>query len=103
VAVYRLERLSRKVRDIYSFIDLAREKGVEFIRITENFDTTTAMGRAMPGIAAVSAQLTREMIAGNVKDGITRRAEPGKWNGNKRNPPLATSIPRRPAPSSPTQ
>lgn len=45
------------------------------------------MGRAMLGVAAVFAQLTREMIAENVKDGIARRAESGRCNGNKKNPP----------------
>lgn len=38
------------------------------------------MGRAVLGVAAVFAQLTREMIAENVKDGLMRRAESGKWN-----------------------
>ena len=39
VVVYRLDRLSRTVRDIYSFTHLAREKGIEFVSITESFDT----------------------------------------------------------------
>lgn len=87
VIVYRLDRLSRNVKDIYDFIDLVREKRVEFVSITENFDTTNAMGRAMLGVAAVFAQLTREIIGENVRDGVARRAEAGKWNGNKGNPP----------------
>lgn len=87
VLVYRLDRLSRNVRDIYDVIDLMREHDVAFVSISEGFDTTTAMGRAMLGVAAVFAQLTREMIAENVKDGLLRRAESGKWNGPKWNPP----------------
>jgi site-specific DNA recombinase len=88
VVVYRLDRLSRNVRDIYDFIDLVRDRGVEFVSLTEGFDTTTAMGRAMLGVAAVFAQLAREMIAENVRDGLARRAESGRWNGPKWNPPL---------------
>lgn len=91
VLVYRLDRLSRNVRDIYDMLDLMREHDVAFVSITEGFDTTTAMGRAMLGVAAVFAQLTREMIAENVKDGLMRRAESGKWNGPKWNPPYGYS------------
>jgi len=87
VVVYRLDRLCRNVRDIYDFLDLIKEREVAFCSISEGFDTTTAMGRAMLGVAAVFAQLTREMIAENVKDGLMRRAESGKWNGPKWNPP----------------
>jgi site-specific DNA recombinase len=82
VLVYRLDRLSRNVRDIYNFLDLIRTHNVAFVSITERFDTTTAMGRAMLGVAAVFAQLTREMIAENTKDGLLRRAEAGFYRGN---------------------
>jgi DNA invertase Pin-like site-specific DNA recombinase len=51
-------------------------------------DTTTAMGRAMLGVAVASAPLAGEMIAENVCDGLARRAGAGKWNGPKWNPPL---------------
>jgi site-specific DNA recombinase len=82
VVVYRLDRLSRNVKDIYEFLDLIRTSGVAFVSVTEGFDTTTAMGRAMLGVAAVFAQLTREMIAENTRDGLMRRAEAGYFNGN---------------------
>lgn len=82
VTVYRLDRLSRNVRDIYQFLETIKESGVGFVSVTEGFDTTTAMGRAMLGVAAVFAQLTREMIAENTKDGLMRRAEAGFYRGN---------------------
>jgi site-specific DNA recombinase len=82
VIVYRLDRLSRNVRDIYDFLDRINDSGVAFVSVTEGFDTTTAMGRAMLGVAAVFAQLTREMISENTKDGLLRRAEAGNFNGN---------------------
>jgi len=86
VVVYRLDRLSRNVRDIYDFLDMIREAGIGFVSLTEGFDTTTAMGRAMLGVAAVFAQLTREMIAENVKDGLLRRAQAGFYNGSTKGP-----------------
>jgi site-specific DNA recombinase len=85
VLVYRLDRLSRNVRDIYDLLDLLQQHGVAFVSVTEGFDTTTAMGRAMLGVAAVFAQLTRDMIAENTRDGLLRRAEAGLYNGNKNN------------------
>jgi len=86
VLVYRLDRLSRNVRDVYDFLDLIKEHGVAFVSMQEGFDTTTAMGRAMLGMAAVFAQLTREMIAENVRDGLMRRAQAGLYNGNQCGP-----------------
>jgi site-specific DNA recombinase len=85
VVVYRLDRLSRNVRDIYGFLDLIRETGVAFVSVTEGFDTSTAMGRAMLGVAAVFAQLTREMIAENTRDGMLRKGLDGYFIGNKTN------------------
>lgn len=86
VMVYRLDRLSRNVKDIYDFLDLIRQHNVAFVSLSEGFDTTTAMGRAMLGVAAVFAQLTREMIAENVKDGLMRRAQAGFYSGNQHGP-----------------
>ena len=86
VVVYRLDRLSRNVKDIYDFLDMIQDAGIAFISLSEGFDTTTAMGRAMLGVAAVFAQLTRELIGENVKDGLMRRAQAGLYNGNKYGP-----------------
>ena len=86
VIVYKLDRLSRNVKDIYEFLDLIREYKVEFVSLTEGFDTTTPMGRAMLGVAAVFAQLTRETIAENTRNGLIQRAVKGKWNGGNYKP-----------------
>jgi site-specific DNA recombinase len=83
ILVYRLDRLSRNVGDIYDFLNTAQLAHKEFASTSEGFDTTNAMGRAMLGVAAVFAQLTREIISENVKDGLMRRAEEGHFNGNK--------------------
>jgi site-specific DNA recombinase len=85
--VYRLDRLSRNVVDVYNALDLFHEKDVAFVSVQEAFDTTTAMGRAMLGVAAVFAQLTREMISENTKDGLLRRVQSGKYVGSPRTCP----------------
>ena len=87
VVVYRLDRLSRNVADVYNALDAFSQSDVGFASVQEAFDTTTAMGRAMLGVAAVFAQLTREMISENTCDGLARRAQSGKWTGSARGRP----------------
>jgi site-specific DNA recombinase len=87
VVVYRLDRLSRNVVDVYNALDAFNRSEVGFASVQEAFDTTTAMGRAMLGVAAVFAQLTREMISENTRDGLARRAQSGKWTRSPRNRP----------------
>lgn len=87
VVVYRLDRLSRNVVDVYNALDAFSRHDVGFASVQEAFDTTTAMGRAMLGVAAVFAQLTREMISENTKDGLARRAQSGKYLGSPHSRP----------------
>ncbi len=75
----KLDRLSRNVGNIYDCIDLTQEHDVDLVSLTENLDTTSPMGRAMLGVTSVFAQLTREIIAENVKAGLEQRARKGKW------------------------
>ncbi|MBM3500672.1 MAG: recombinase family protein [Armatimonadetes bacterium] len=77
VVVYRLDRLSRNVVDVYNALNALSRSEVGFASVQGAFDTTTAMGRAMLGVSAVFAQLTREMISENTRDGLTRRAQSG--------------------------
>ena len=86
IITYRLDRLSRNVRDVYGFLQRASEGGIGFVSTSEHFDTTTAMGRAMLGVGAVFAQLTREMISENVRHGMAKRAQAGKYTGATGNP-----------------
>jgi len=63
VVVYRLDRLSRSLKDLALFMDMLKEKEVKFYSITENFDTTSPMGQAMLSIMGVFAQMEREVIS----------------------------------------
>lgn len=58
--VYSLSRLSRSVKDTIMLIEKLTAAGVEFVSIVEQFDTTTAMGRAFMKIIAVLSELERE-------------------------------------------
>ena len=59
--VYRLDRFSRSVADFGRLWEILQASHVEFVSVSENFDTTTPMGRAMLHIIMVFAQLEREM------------------------------------------
>ena len=60
------------------------ENDVEFISIKENFDTTTAMGKAMLRVALVFAQLEREQTSERIADVMGHRASQGLFNGGRR-------------------
>lgn len=82
VVVYKLDRLSRSQKDTLSLIeDSFLANKVDFVSMTENFDTSTPFGRAMIGILAVFAQLEREQIKERMSMGREGRAKEGKFHG----------------------
>jgi len=84
VVVKKLDRLSRSLLDFEALMSLLREKNVEFISIKENFDTTSAMGKAMLRVALVFAQLEREQTSERLIDVLEYRASQGLYNGGVR-------------------
>jgi Site-specific recombinases, DNA invertase Pin homologs len=60
---YKIDRISRNVADFSNTIKFLEQYNVDFVSITEKFDTSTPMGRAMIHISSVFAQLERETIA----------------------------------------
>jgi site-specific DNA recombinase len=87
VVVYKLDRLSRSQKDTLELIeDEFLAHGVDFVSMSENFDTSTPFGRAIVGILAVFAQLEREQIKERMAMGKEARAKLGKWNGGQNSP-----------------
>lgn len=87
VVVYKLDRLSRSQKDTMMLIeDEFLAYGVDFVSMSENFDTSTPFGRAMIGILAVFAQLERENIKERTMIGKEARAKEGKWHGGATEP-----------------
>lgn len=78
---YRLDRISRNVADFTSTLEVLNKHNVSFISVKEQFDTSTAMGRAMMNISATFAQLERETIAERIKDNLRELAKTGRWLG----------------------
>lgn len=81
VVCYRLDRISRSVNDFSTLIHELDSKGIQFVSIKEQFDTSTPMGRAMMYISAVFAQMERETIAERVKDSMMYLAAKGRKLG----------------------
>ncbi len=81
VIVYRLDRISRNVGDFCNLKNEFLKYNVDFISVTENFDTSTPMGSAMLMISSVFAQLERDTIAERIRDNMYELAKTGRWLG----------------------
>ena len=83
VVVYKLDRLSRSQRDTLTLLEeIFNANSVDFVSMSENFDTSTPFGRATIGILAVFAQLEREQIKERMSMGRDARAKSGGWMGS---------------------
>lgn len=83
VICYRLDRVSRSVKDFSELVTRLSACGAGFISVNEAFDTRTPVGRAMMYIASVFAQLERETIAERITDNMYALAKTGRWLGGR--------------------
>lgn len=83
VFCYRLDRISRSIVDFGLIWQTLEQHDAEFCSVTEQFDTSTPMGRAMVNIIIVFAQLERETIAERVKTSYYARTAAGTWCGGR--------------------
>jgi len=81
IVVYRLDRISRNIGDFAKLIEELSDRGIGFISIREQFDTSSPMGRAMMYIASVFSQLERETISERIRDNMHELAKTGRWLG----------------------
>ena len=87
VVVYKLDRLSRSQKDTLILIeDVFLTNKVDFVSMSESFDTATPVGRAVLGLLAVFAQLERDQIKERMGMGKEARAKEGKWGGGSSEP-----------------
>jgi site-specific DNA recombinase len=82
VLVYRLDRLTRSVLDLYQLLSVFDDNGIKFKSATEIYDTTTAMGRMFITIVAALAQWERENLGERIRMGMQEKAKEGKWAMN---------------------
>jgi site-specific DNA recombinase len=77
--VYRIDRLSRKVRQLAGIAEELDKLGVVLRSATEPFDTGSAAGRMMLQMLGVFAEFEHATIVDRVTSGIERRAREGRW------------------------
>ncbi|MGE0252650.1 MAG: recombinase family protein [Dongiaceae bacterium] len=86
VVVYKVDRLSRSLADFAKLIDLFDKYNVSFVSVTQQFNTTTSMGRLTLNILLSFAQFEREVIGERIRDKIAATKRKGMWTGGQ--PPL---------------
>lgn len=90
VLVYRLDRLTRSVVDLYSILQELDKYECKFKSATEVYDTTNAMGRLFITLVAAIAQWERENTAERVRMGMEKKIKLGLWKGGT--PPYGYKI-----------
>ncbi len=83
VLVYKVDRLSRSLLDFARMMSLFESKGVSFVSVTQQFSTTSSMGRLTLNILLSFAQFERELISERTRDKIAATRRKGKWSGGR--------------------
>lgn len=81
VVVYKLDRISRSTKHLIELVELFEEKGVEFVSVQDNIDTSTALGRFFFRIMASIAELERDIISERTKAGLSAARARGRNGG----------------------
>lgn len=84
VLVYRLDRFTRSVLDLYKMLEIFEKYNCKFKSATEVYDTTSAMGRMFITIVAALAQWERENLGERIRMGIYEKVRQGKYANNRR-------------------
>ncbi len=93
VVVYKIDRLSRALADFARMVDLFDTHGVTFVSVTQQFNTTTSMGRLTLNILLSFAQFEREVTGERIRDKIAASKAKGMWMGGI--PPLGYDVRER--------
>jgi len=97
VIVYSFSRFARSMKHLLEALDTFREKETEFVSISEQIDTTSAVGSLIFRILASLAEFERELISQRVKSGVAGARARGKQIGRPktRNDELIISLRRK--------
>lgn len=90
IVIYKIDRLTRSLRDFVRLVDLFDRYGVAFVSITQSFDTSDSMGRLVQNVLLTFAQFEREMIADRIRDKVAGMKKRGKWTGGA--PPFGYDV-----------
>src|ERR1700712_4243294 len=81
VVVYKVDRLTRSLADFAKIVDAFDAKGVSFVSVTQQFNTTTSMGRLTLNMLLSFAQFEREVTGERIRDKIAASKQKGMWMG----------------------
>jgi DNA invertase Pin-like site-specific DNA recombinase len=81
VVVYKIDRLTRSLSDFAKLVEIFDAHGVSFVSVTQQFNTTSSMGRLTLNVLLSFAQFEREVIGERVRDKISASKRKGIWVG----------------------
>jgi DNA invertase Pin-like site-specific DNA recombinase len=90
VVVYKIDRLTRSLMDFARMVEIFDRQKVSFVSVTQQFNTTTSMGRLTLNVLLSFAQFEREVTAERIRDKITASKKKGMWMGGP--PPLGYDV-----------
>jgi site-specific DNA recombinase len=90
VVVYKVDRLSRSLLDFTRMLSVFEKHKVSFVAVTQQFNTSTSLGRLTLNILLSFAQFERELIGERTRDKMSAARKKGKWTGGY--PPLGYDI-----------
>ena len=90
IVVYKIDRLTRSLADFAKIVEILDAKSASFVSVTQQFNTTTSMGRLTLNVLLSFAQFEREVIGERIRDKIAASKRKGMWMGGV--PPLGYGV-----------
>jgi site-specific DNA recombinase len=81
IVVYKVDRLTRALADFAKLVELFDKHNVSFVSVTQQFNTTTSMGRLTLNVLLSFAQFEREVTSERIRDKIAASKRPTTWLG----------------------
>jgi DNA invertase Pin-like site-specific DNA recombinase len=81
VVVYKVDRLTRSLADFVKMVEIFGARGVSFVSVTQQFNTTSSMGRLTLNVLLSFAQFEREVTGERIRDKIAASKKKGLWMG----------------------
>lgn len=93
VVVYKVDRLTRSLADFIKIVETFDTKSVPFVSVTQQFNTTTSMGRLTLNMLLSFSQFEREVTDERIRDKVAASKKKGMWMGSL--PPLGFDVKER--------
>src|SRR5271156_2321318 len=93
IVVYKIDRLTRSLADFAKIVEILDARSASFVAVTQQFNTTTSMGRLTLNVLLSFAQFEREVIGERIRDKVAASKRKGMWMGGAR--PLGYDVHER--------